>query len=438
MAGDVTLKQGLERALESDDEGLISTINNIWPQEVDGAAEAELLVQVLARFPVSVAKRERAVSALDTVLEWCHAAEGRRAKRVLERGAPAHLLRIFDALIEDAAEDAELFHALMQGVAAMALFEMQEGVSRMLRASQIEDQWGNLGWHAVYVNVVPKKKHAWVGALVEGLKADIPGGMIGILFLDLCSLQASVKQLREHPFNSRLGVQRMTSWLKQENGAQVSFAESVCLSLHFLSESDRAQLLKIADESPEPHVRIAAAKARIDLDDESGFETLREIGNDPRYALGIIRYLMENQAPIERFPERLTAPGFKSFLAKAELCEWLAHPNEFGRPPQKIRKMDSRKIYWPPSDEMRRVYLFRYEYPPRDGKKKPTIGVGMVGGATTFSLFGEVTEDMEPEEMYALHCAWELEFMQDKRAPKKRTVRAGLRILGDYNEGFDD
>lgn len=437
MAGNATLKVGLERALEVDDEGLVEAINELWLERVEGAAEAEVLVQILGRFPVSVADPADGASALEATLGWCANTENKGARRVLERGAPPQLLRIFDALIEDAEEDSKLFDALMKAVAAMALLEMPEGVSRMLRAAQLEGQWENDNWDAVYGVVLPRKKHAWVDALVDGLKDEMPGGMIGILFLDLCTLQSSAKQLPEHPFKSPLGIQRMTAWLNQEGGSRVSYAISTCAALEFLPESIRAQLLEVADQSPEPEVRIAAAKARIEANDKSGFDRLKEIGNDPRYAMGIIRYLLELKAPPERYPERFTAPGFKTFLAKAELCEWLSHPHEFGRPPQKLHKIDSRKIYWPPSDKMKRVYLFRYEYAPRKKKKKPTVGVGMVGGEATFSLFGEVTEDMAPEEMYALHCAWELELLQDERAPKKRSVRAGLRLLSDYNEGFD-
>lgn len=438
MAGNATLKVGLERALEVDDEGLVEAINELWREEVEGAAEAEVLVQVLGRFPVSVADPADGASALETALGWCANTESKRARRVLERGAPPQLLRIFDALIDDAEEDAKLFNALIKALGVMALFEVHEGANRMLRAAQVEDQWENDGWDAVYGVVLTTKKHAWVDALVDGLKDEIPGGMIGILFLDLCTLQSSAKQLREHPFNSPLGIRRMTSWLNQEDEGRVSYAISTCAALAFLPESLRAQLLEVADQSPEPEVRIAASKARIEANDESGFDQLKEIGNDPRYAMGIINYLLEHNGPPGRFPERFSAPGFKTFLAKATLCEWLSHPAEFGRPPQKLHKIDSRKIYWPPSDKMKRVYLFRYEYPPREGKKKPTVGVGMVGGEITFSLFDGVTEDMAPEEIYALHCAWELEILQDERAPKKRSVRAGLRLLSDYNEGFDD
>ena len=53
-------------------------------------------------------------------------------------------------------------------------------------------------------------------------------------------------------------------------------------------------------------------------------------------------------------------------------------------------------------------------------------------GSITFSLFGETTEDLSPEDIYALHCCWELEVNDDPRAPEERTIEAGRKILAEY------
>jgi hypothetical protein len=34
-------------------------------------------------------------------------------------------------------------------------------------------------------------------------------------------------------------------------------------------------------------------------------------------------------------------------------------------------------------------------------------------GAATFALFGEATADLPPEDIYGLHCCWELGSAQD-------------------------
>ena len=51
-------------------------------------------------------------------------------------------------------------------------------------------------------------------------------------------------------------------------------------------------------------------------------------------------------------------------------------------------------------------------------------------GSITFALVGETTPDMTPEDAYGVHCCWELEVNDDPRAPKKRSAKAGRKLLG--------
>ena len=73
-----------------------------------------------------------------------------------------------------------------------------------------------------------------------------------------------------------------------------------------------------------------------------------------------------------------------------------------------------------------------YTYPGEEGKG-PDVGLGMVG-STTFALFGEATDDLPPEDVYGLHCCWELQSNQDPRAPEERSAAAGRAILKRHDE----
>ena len=122
----------------------------------------------------------------------------------------------------------------------------------------------------------------------------------------------------------------------------------------------------------------------------------------------------------------------------ADLCDWLAHPQEFGRPPDEIEQYDTRELFWPPTNDVRQVWLFRYRYLAETEGESDDCGLGFYGGIT-FSLFSETTHDMAPEDAYALHCCWELEVKEDLRAPEERTIQAGRAILeagarGEYAE----
>jgi hypothetical protein len=126
-----------------------------------------------------------------------------------------------------------------------------------------------------------------------------------------------------------------------------------------------------------------------------------------------------------------TGAAEPTFSAEAELCDWLSHPHEYGRPPESIRLVDTRRLHWPPTKDERQVWLFEYIYPDAEAPH-PAKAVGMVG-AITFSLFGETNPEQDPEDVYALHCCWELEVAKDPRTPDVRSVGAGRSLLG-YTE----
>jgi hypothetical protein len=96
--------------------------------------------------------------------------------------------------------------------------------------------------------------------------------------------------------------------------------------------------------------------------------------------------------------------------------------------------VDTRELFWPPTNDKRRLWLVKYSYKSDEGGE-PDRGVGMVG-SVTFALFGESTIDLSPEDVYGLHCCWELEMNEDARAPTTRSAEAGRVILRRKNAGF--
>ena len=114
------------------------------------------------------------------------------------------------------------------------------------------------------------------------------------------------------------------------------------------------------------------------------------------------------------------------------MCEWLAHPREYGRPPDSIEKVDTRELYWPPTRDRRQLWIFRYRYFDEDGDVMDDC-YGLVGSITWSMLdFTEASAD----DVYALHCASELRDKQDPQAPPKVEASAGRKILKRYNPEF--
>ena len=114
--------------------------------------------------------------------------------------------------------------------------------------------------------------------------------------------------------------------------------------------------------------------------------------------------------------------------ALAEMAEWLSHPNEFGRPPDELERVDTRTLAWPPTRDTRRLWLVRYRYENPSPHGQAEEGVGLVG-SVTFALFGEATCARSVDDLYGLYCAWELEVRGDPRAPEQRSSAAGRALL---------
>lgn len=267
----------------------------------------------------------------------------------------------------------------------------------------------------------------------DGLRSPLPPGFIAVAYLDFVNAHAIRGALTEHPFASPEGVEKLREWLSDPDEERFGYAHSATAALPFIPEGPRTELLQVAGVHPDVGVRMEAAWAAARLGDPNGRRQLREWCLDPRYSRTACGYL-EELGDREAIPAEATEPDFQ---AMAEMCEWLAHPNEFGRAPDEIVLYDKRELYWPPTDDTRPVWLFTYTYRPTEPDEELDLGIGMVG-SDTFALFGENTAGLSPEDIYGLHCCWELQMNEDSRAPEERTPEEGRRILAEHNPGFEE
>jgi hypothetical protein len=285
-------------------------------------------------------------------------------------------------------------------------------------------------WSVIF-KIVSNDRHPWQTDIVEALRDPLPDGFMAVVYLDLSNAVARSGKLARHPFDTEAGLALLRAWLLDPDERHYSYAHSATASIPFLSPETREKVRALADKHPAWHVQLEAAWAAAACGEDRGYETLQAACTDPRHASAAMKYLTELGAG-DRIPLHARSADFKAI---SEMCEWLAHPNEFGRPPHEIRQIDTRELFWPPTNDRRRLWLFRYEYPPRDGKTEPDVGHGMVG-SVTFALSGESTPDLSAEQIYGLHCAWELEMKGDPGAPEKRTAEVGIQILRKYNPGL--
>jgi hypothetical protein len=284
-------------------------------------------------------------------------------------------------------------------------------------------------WSVIFGIVA--ERHPEAIAICEGLREPLPEGFLGVAYLDFANALAIKRLITCHPFDSNVGIARLVAYLASRDPELYSYAVSATASIPFVNASARETLMACADQHPDSLVRLEGAWALAKTGSEFGRQRLAQLSLNPRYAERAVVYL-EELGLGAHIPSRARAPDFQAI---AKMCSWLMHPNEFGRPPDEIMEYDTRELNWPPTGDRRRFWLFKYRYEPQGADGQAGEGIGLVG-STTFALFGEATPDLAPEDIYGLHCCWELQMQNDTRAPEKRNAAIGRQMLAEANPGF--
>lgn len=409
-------------------------IRDVSKESIKTADEAELVVRLLKLFPLPPhSYAARAVgSPLHDVLAWMQGGKDKDVVAVFRELGGPELLRIFDETIRVAPADdkSRAKSDLLFLLKIVCKYAPEGGLERLVTAVRSPLLKDGYLWSVIF-NIVSNDGHPWQIDIVEALRDPLPYGFSAVAYLDLSNAVARSGKLARHPFDTEAGLALLQGWLLDKDEERSSYGHSAAASIPFLSPEAREKVQALADQHRDRGVQLEAAWAAAACGEERGYQTLEAACLVPQEASAAMHYLTELGAE-DRIPLQAKSDDFKAI---SEMCQWLAHPMELGSPPHEIRQVDTRELFWPPTNDRRKLWVFRYEYPPRDGKSEPEIGHGMVG-SVTFALFGESTPDLSAEQIYGLHCSWELEKNRDARAPQKRTVEAGVQILKEYNPGF--
>ncbi len=264
--------------------------------------------------------------------------------------------------------------------------------------------------------------------LLEALSEPLPEGFVAAAFLDMVNglwlSSADCGNISDrHPFDTPRGRAALERWLVEPDAGDFSCARSAAIALAFIDRQAARRLLPTALAHADAGVRLEAAWAQVRTGDQAGLIRLEDFCLDPRYS-GQAQACLEALGQADRVPERAREADF---VALVEMAGWLAHPHEYGRPPDEIELYDTRELYWPPTDDRRRLWLVSYGY--RDMAEH---GIGLVG-STTFALFDQKTAEYSAAALYGLYCCWELELNRDSRFPGQCSAEAGMEILERYN-----
>ena len=424
---DSELRKAINRGLASGD--LAEALWQVADFELRTADDAAAVVElVMSHQDLLLAPPATRSSSLHAVAGLFQQVETQEAFDLLsEQGLPG-LRRLFDALLAEPVPD-ERVEDLLFLTKIFILYHDLDDLARLQAAATSPGLAGKYLWSVIFQSI--DEDHPLRREIADALRDPLPHGFVGVAYLDFVNGLAREGGF-EHPFDVPAGHALLEGWLIDSDEAHFSYAHSAAAALPFISEPPRGQLLALGLDHPASHVQMEAAWASAKIGSRAGIDFLARACLDPSTSAVAVSYL-EELDELNAIPAKAKDPDF---AAVAEMCRWLAHPMEYGRAPDEVELYDSRTLIWPPANDEQRLWLVKYRYRESNEDGSDDVGIGLVG-SITFALFGEVTADLSAEDVYALHCCWELEVENDPRAPQKRTVAAGRELLRTAgNPGF--
>lgn len=290
--------------------------------------------------------------------------------------------------------------AALTALQILARYGTAGGTDQVIAAARAGFERDGLGWSGVFGRFKPD--HPQIQRLFATLSDSLPPGDIAGHLLTHANTLLLAGAALKHPFDSPAGRQRLLAWIRDTDPENSGPAHTATAAIPFLGRTGRKELLEAAARNPDLGVRMEAAWAEAKLGDNAGLEKLVTFCGHWSSTSAAQQYLKELGRE-ELIPAGTQEP---SFVALATMCDWLAHPNELGRVPDALEIVDHRELAWPPERVKKPFRVIRYRV--RRSAKVEETGCGLVG-SITFCLFSLNLESRPPEDVYAVHCCWELE-----------------------------
>lgn len=298
--------------------------------------------------------------------------------------------------------DPETTYSVLYPLKILAMYGTRAGAETIVRAARVPVEPESYMWATICGTFAQiESQREW---LFAQLSDPLPNGFIAVALLDAANGVAMEGRPFSHPFDSPQGKRQVEHWLRDSNAENASYAISATVALPFISPPERDQLLAISLDHPLPNVQLEAAWAAAKMGRQAGLAILTRFCLDLNFSSKAVTYLHE-LGRSEHIPEEVNDPDF---AAKAVFAQWLAHPNELGRPPDELEILDHRNLRWPPEFESKPFWLIRYRLRDETGLTEDDVSDGLVG-SITFCFFFFALELRPPDDAYALHCYWEME-----------------------------
>ena len=387
-----------------DIEGLLSKLDGT---RVRTKAEAEAICDLLKNLPATTSsKQSEIVSRLFTLAALFQDVETKDAHTVLLQNGIPELCRIFDERV--ASKNSQDLDDALFTLKILAMYKTESGTDRVIRAARMPLKPDAYLWEVILAQY--HADHPQTKRLFKELSTPLPKTFLAVALLDCANGVAIHGTEIAHPFNSDEGIKRLQEWLTSRDKDKYSYAHSAAVSIPYIRKPERDRLLAIALDHPSVDVQMEGAWASAKAGNESGVKALARYCLDPNQSEVAREYLTE-LGLTGTVPREALAPDFR---ARAVFARWLAHPNELGRPPDSVEIVDHRELNWPPDGERKSLWLVKYCVKDTTGLQDDDVECGLVG-SVTFCLFSYKMAERPPEDVYAIHCYWELQSQKQIR-----------------------
>lgn len=371
--------------------------------------DAEVICEALQKLPRPEDYRDGGLfSTLSTLVHYFQSSaqqELAACKVLYDKGIP-QIVRIFEEMSANPDVYQEEDDTLML-LKMCAWYQHPLGSELLLKAALIPFKPNEFLWHTTFYTLA--KDHPHRDIIFEGLRQKLPTGFLCVSFLDSANRAVQEGGLLLHPFDSPEGYSRLEGYLLNRDPSEFSYAVSASAALPYLREPARTQLMALAMDHVDKAIQLEAAMSAARLGSTAGVRVLVRFAEDVNYSMEAVGKLIE----LGKEVHITSAMVSEEFRARAEFAHWLRHPNELGRPPTSLEVVDHRKLYWPPTGDRKSLYLIKYRMLEEGGCEldHADTDCGLVG-SVTFCLFGANNHQRAPEDVYAIHCSWELEIKE--------------------------
>jgi hypothetical protein len=396
--------------------------------EVKTEAEAQLICQALelahARLQKSPTEKKTIENIYSLTMLFQDVSTSEAANYLNGKGIPM-LVGILSTLTSAPPEGDSFRSNEMMILKMFSLYRNEEGLNTISRYITRNFKSDGYLWSVVLTNVAEDQSK--YEPIIQSLNGKIPEDFLGICYLDMCNTIAIQTNTFKHPFNSESGFAYLEKLIHDTNPEHESHVVSAITAIPALNKSYQDPLILAASEHKSIDIQMEVAWAGAKTGDDKSVDKLLSFAKDYRYSAKAISYLEELHLESKVSDEIKD----QDFLALSEMCSWLSHPNEFGTAPDHAEVFYKKTLYWPPTKDIRPIYLIRYTYKKRNEDESDEVGIGLVG-SVTFSLFGlESALTLKPIELLAIHCNWELEKKDYKN------IKRGIELLKKYNKDLE-